>query len=67
MAFARYVTDNLATLEYKTQEELFIALNNLNASLASSGMQVVKLMGERLQDEQPLSQASANGPGQASG
>ncbi|PWZ01987.1 hypothetical protein BCV70DRAFT_156838 [Testicularia cyperi] len=39
--FARFIADNLATLDYKTMEELFIVIGELRSILAVSGMQVL--------------------------
>ena len=39
--FARFIADNLATLDYKTLEELFIVIGELRSILAVSGMQIL--------------------------
>ncbi|GAC94663.1 DNA repair and meiosis protein [Pseudozyma hubeiensis SY62] len=39
--FARFMADNLATLDYKTMEELFVVIGELRSILAVSGMQVL--------------------------
>ncbi|CBQ69573.1 related to proline-rich protein required for meiotic chromosome condensation and synapsis [Sporisorium reilianum SRZ2] len=42
--FARFMADNLATLDYKTMEELFIVIGELRSILAVSGMQVLYMI-----------------------
>ncbi|CDS02114.1 hypothetical protein [Sporisorium scitamineum] len=42
--FARFMADNLATLDYKTIEELFIVIGELRSILAVSGMQVLYMI-----------------------
>nr|CDI55652.1 related to proline-rich protein required for meiotic chromosome condensation and synapsis [Melanopsichium pennsylvanicum 4] len=42
--FARFMADNLATLDYKTMEELFIIIGELRSILAVSGMQVLYMI-----------------------
>ncbi|CAO1626974.1 unnamed protein product [Sympodiomycopsis kandeliae] len=54
---SRYIADNLATLDYKTMEEVFTVISELKKTLANTGIQV-KCYGERfirgLTDSVPL-------------
>ncbi len=56
--FARFMADNLATLDYKTMEELFVVIGELRSILAVSGMQVLYMMQSHL-PKQDASAASA--------
>ena len=42
--FARFMADNLATLDYKTMEELFVVIGELRSILAVSGTQVLYMV-----------------------
>ncbi|KAF8621415.1 hypothetical protein AX15_007826 [Amanita polypyramis BW_CC] len=42
--FIRYMAENFATLEYKTQEEVLTIIKHLTAILSTTGMQVLELI-----------------------
>jgi cohesin loading factor subunit SCC2 len=48
VALARFIGDNLACFDYKTQEEIFIVLKQLDRILGDSGMQTMQMIGEHL-------------------
>ena len=48
---ARFVADVLATLDYKTQEECFVLVAELDRALGAVGMQTSHLLRERLGDD----------------
>ncbi len=50
--FARFMADNLATLDYKTMEELFVVIGELRSILAVSGMQVLYMAQPHLPQQQ---------------
>lgn len=56
--FARFMADNLATLDYKTMEELFVVIGELRSILAVSGMQVLHNMQPHLPQQGLLSSAA---------
>ncbi|KAJ9475705.1 Sister chromatid cohesion protein 2 [Pseudozyma hubeiensis] len=56
--FARFMADNLATLDYKTMEELFIVIGELRSILAVSGMQVLHNMQPHLPKQDFMSSAA---------
>lgn len=51
LLFARFMADNLATLDYKTMEELFIVIGELRSILAVSGMQVLYMIQPHLPNQ----------------
>ncbi|PWN49132.1 hypothetical protein IE53DRAFT_318176 [Violaceomyces palustris] len=59
--FARYIADNLATLDYKTLEELFVVIGDLRSILAVSGMQVLFMVQNAI-GHKPLGQEVAPQP-----
>ena len=42
MDFTRYMAENFAVLEYKTQEEVLTIIKHLTAILSTAGMQVLE-------------------------
>ena len=44
MDFTRYMTENFAAFEYKTQEELLTVIKSLTSVLSTSGMQLVEIL-----------------------
>ncbi len=42
--FTRYMAENFATFEYKTQEELLTVIKSLTSILSTSGMQLVEFL-----------------------
>ncbi|KIL61369.1 hypothetical protein M378DRAFT_26115 [Amanita muscaria Koide BX008] len=42
--FMRYMAENFATLEYKTQEEVLTVIKHLTAILSTTGMQILELI-----------------------
>ncbi|SAM85354.1 related to proline-rich protein required for meiotic chromosome condensation and synapsis [Ustilago bromivora] len=56
--FTRFMADNLATLDYKTMEELFIVIGELRSILAVSGMQVLYM----IQPHLPKQEAPVGAP-----
>ncbi|KAF9235171.1 hypothetical protein BU15DRAFT_51679 [Melanogaster broomeanus] len=42
--FARYMAENFATLDYKTQEEAFTVIKHLTSILSTSGMQLIEVI-----------------------
>ncbi|KAI0770449.1 hypothetical protein C8Q74DRAFT_1202231 [Fomes fomentarius] len=42
--FTRYMAENFATFEYKTQEELLTVIKSLTSILSTSGMQLVEIL-----------------------
>ena len=58
--FARFVADNLATMEYKTQEEVLAVLHELKLILSVAGVQTNFLANETLETEhQPYTPLSS--------
>lgn len=55
--FARYVADNLAVLDYKTLEELYIVIGELRTILSVAGMQVL-YMAQQFSGADPNAQSS---------
>lgn len=58
--FARFIADNLATLDYKTMEELFIVIGELRSILAVSGMQVLYMIQPHLPKQDARSNSALN-------
>jgi cohesin loading factor subunit SCC2 len=48
VTFARYIADNLAVLEYKTLEEVFVVLAQLRTMLGVTGMMVLQYVEDEL-------------------
>jgi cohesin loading factor subunit SCC2 len=48
VAVARFIVDNLACLDFKTQEEIFIVLKQIDRILGDSGMQTMQMIGEHI-------------------
>ncbi|KAF9220470.1 hypothetical protein BS17DRAFT_739205 [Gyrodon lividus] len=44
MNFARYMAENFATLDYKTQEEALTVIKHLTSILSTSGMQLIEVI-----------------------
>ena len=44
MDFTRYMAENFAALEYKTQEEVLTVIKHLTAILSTAGMHVLELI-----------------------
>lgn len=42
ISLARYTAENMATLEYKTQEEVFFIIRSCMTMLSMMGMQLVR-------------------------
>ncbi|KAJ1021124.1 hypothetical protein NDA16_003910 [Ustilago loliicola] len=61
--FARFMADNLATLDYKTMEELFIVIGELRSILAVSGMQVLYMIQPHLpKQDMPVGPSAGTPP-----
>lgn len=57
--FARYMAENFATLDYRTQEEVITVIKHLTSVLSTAGMQVIDLLSPshllaQLHDTRPL-------------
>ncbi|KAG6336273.1 hypothetical protein ID866_2827 [Astraeus odoratus] len=62
--FVRYMAENFATLDYKTQEEVLTIIKHLTSILSTFGMQLVDLISPShllSQLHEPLSQSLFNG------
>lgn len=44
MDFTRYMAENFATFDYKTQEEVFTVIKHLTSILSTAGMQLVEIL-----------------------
>ena len=44
MEFARYMAENFASFDYRTQEEVLTVLKYLTSVLSTTGMQLVELV-----------------------
>ncbi|KZT11764.1 uncharacterized protein LAESUDRAFT_733751 [Laetiporus sulphureus 93-53] len=65
VAFIRYMAENFAALEYKTQEEVLTVLKYLTAVLSTTGMQLVEMLSPQhllAQLHEPMSQAQPGDP-----
>ncbi|KAG2340137.1 hypothetical protein BDR05DRAFT_553803 [Suillus weaverae] len=65
--FARYMAENFASLDYRTQEEVITVIKHLTAVLSTAGMQVIDLLSPshllaQLHDTRPLHNASHQPP-----
>lgn len=65
--FARYMAENFATLDYRTQEEVITVIKHLTSVLSTAGMQVIDLLSPshllaQLHDTRPLHDAPHQPP-----
>lgn len=65
--FARYMAENFATLDYRTQEEVITVIKHLTSVLSTAGMQVIDLLSPshllaQLHDTRPLHNAPHQPP-----
>jgi hypothetical protein len=51
--FCRFIADNLAQLDYKTQEEVLIVITQLNQMLSTSGMHLMDTLTHAVVDGGP--------------
>ena len=42
--YTRYMAENFATFDYKTQEEVFIVIKSLTSVLSTTGMQLLEII-----------------------
>ncbi|KAG1749340.1 hypothetical protein EDB19DRAFT_1682083 [Suillus lakei] len=65
--FARYMAENFASLDYRTQEEVITVIKHLTSVLSTAGMQVIDLLSPshllaQLHDTRPLNNAPHQSP-----
>ncbi|KAG1898204.1 uncharacterized protein F5891DRAFT_490571 [Suillus fuscotomentosus] len=65
--FARYMAENFASLDYRTQEEVITVIKHLTSVLSTAGMQVIDLLSPshllaQLHDTRPLHNAPHQPP-----
>ena len=44
MNYTRYMAENFATFDYKTQEEVFTVIKSLTSVLSTTGMQLLEII-----------------------